>query len=202
MALHSTILWTSTHPLLAIHLSKSQAEQIISILSQYGLLAMGICRTFPCQLVFASKDYFGLGIQHFYTAQEILWLKDIIKHQNLDTATGQLHTISIELLHIELGSVTQLSNISFSAFSQLVIDSLVKSTWQFLSSADNEFKTSIYFPPQHKNDSIIMQHICEFSEDPAQLAATNKCGLFLKAFFLSDISDGSGVDVLDEAWTG
>ncbi|MFN9980610.1 MAG: hypothetical protein ACK53Y_11870, partial [bacterium] len=68
--------------------------------------------------------------------------------------------------------------------------------------ADIEFKTSIYFPPQHENDSIMMEHICKFSEDPAQLAAINKCGLFLKAFFLSDISDGSGVNVLDEAWTG
>jgi hypothetical protein len=38
----------------------------------FALLAMGIFRNFPRVLVFALEKYFGLGIPHLYTPQEII----------------------------------------------------------------------------------------------------------------------------------
>jgi hypothetical protein len=36
----------------------------------------------------------------------------------------------------------------------------------------------------------------------SELLSINRCRLFLQAFFLSDIADGSGIYITDEAWQG
>jgi hypothetical protein len=38
--------------------------------------------------------------------------------------------------------------------------------------------------------------------EPEELVAVNRCRLFLKAFFLSDIVNGSGTEILPAAWNG
>jgi len=108
----------------------------------------------------------------------------------------------MELLHIELGSTKHLAGISFPIYGHLATNSLVKSTWEFLHSANIMLKTSISFPSQREDDLVIMDHTNYLANNPDTLLAINKCWLFLKAFYLSDITDGSGTQVLDEAWTG
>lgn len=101
LALNSTIMRTLYYP--ALNLTKSQCKDIMRPLLFYGLPAMGICRNFPRDLVFAPALYLGIGIKHLYTVQEISRLKDIILHTHASTTTGQLYRTSFELLIIELG---------------------------------------------------------------------------------------------------
>ncbi len=75
---------------------------------QYGLPAMGICRYFPCKLVFVPTKYMGLGMQHLYTIQEISRLKDIIDCTYKVTTTGNLYKTTLESLILELGMGTYL----------------------------------------------------------------------------------------------
>jgi hypothetical protein len=127
-ALHTTIICTLMYPQPVLNLSQQQAEKIMSVLVQYALPAMGICRSFPRHQVFSSLNYFHLGIPHLFTVQKILCIKDIIKHQYLEFNTGQLYATSLELLHIELGLTKPLNTISYPLLHHLTSDSLVKST--------------------------------------------------------------------------
>jgi hypothetical protein len=74
----------------------------------------------------------GLNIVHLYTLQQILELKDIIKHSFHHMDTGNLYNTSLELLLLELGKGNNLSVIPFTSYSFLTTPSLVKSSWEFL----------------------------------------------------------------------
>jgi hypothetical protein len=111
LALNSTIWRTFSYPLNALNLSKKQCEQIMSPVLNYALPAMGVCRTFPRDLVFSPIKYAGLGIKHIYTLQEIARLKDILQHTYDNTTTGKLYRTSLEHLILEIGISTDLSYI-------------------------------------------------------------------------------------------
>jgi hypothetical protein len=71
LALQTTIWHTFSYPLNALNLTQKQCEQIMSPVLKYALPAMGVCGTFPRDLVFSPTTYSGLGIKHLYTMQEI-----------------------------------------------------------------------------------------------------------------------------------
>jgi hypothetical protein len=88
MAVQSTLWRTLIYPLPAINLMKKECEAIMAPIIEYILPALGICRNFPRSIVFAPKEFFGLGIQHLHTIQEILRLKDIVQHTFQESITG------------------------------------------------------------------------------------------------------------------
>jgi hypothetical protein len=65
-----------------------------------------------------------------------------------------------------------------------------------------ELHTSINKKGQHVRDVPIMEGINTIELSSEELLSINKCRLYLRAWFLSDITDGSGVYVLQEAWNG
>jgi len=132
LSLISTIWRTLLYPLPALNLSKEDCEKIMSPILHYCLPAMGFCRNFPKDIVFAPIKDMGVGIEHLYTLQEILWLKDIIFHTTYDTDTGVLYRISLEVLLLEIGVSSDLSMLDYNLLSGLSTSSLVKSTWHFI----------------------------------------------------------------------
>jgi hypothetical protein len=150
---------------------------------------LGICRHFPRAMVFIPVKVFGLGFQHLYTLQEITRMKDLVYHTANNTITGRLYRASLELLHIELGSFLPLHCISFSIFGILVTPSLIKST-------------DIKLNPPRQDDCYLLPALQSMISEMEELLAVNRCWLFLKALFLSDIVNGSGTEILPAAWNG
>jgi hypothetical protein len=166
----------------------------------FVLPALGICRNFPCYIVHAPKEYFGPAIKHLHTIQEIARIRDIIQHTFQNSITGLLYRGSLELLHIELGLMDQLHTIDFDTMSVITTDSLVKTTWQFSWKEQIELHTDLQQALPRTKDRLIMRAILDMRPSLEDLRAINKCGLFLRALFLSDITDGSGTNILQEAW--
>jgi hypothetical protein len=90
IALISTLWRSLSYPIPALNLTKDQCEKIMAPALAYVLPAMGICCMFPRDLVFDPNCYFGLGIPHLYTTQEIHRLLDILNHTATLTITGSL----------------------------------------------------------------------------------------------------------------
>ncbi len=67
LSFSSTIWHTLTYPVNATNLSENQCDSIMTIILQYLLPAIGICRRFPRAMVYAPKKYLGLGILNSYT---------------------------------------------------------------------------------------------------------------------------------------
>jgi hypothetical protein len=95
LAFISTIWQTLCYPLPAINLTRKQCDKLMAPLLSYVLPALGICRNFPRNLVFAPHKYMGLGIKHIHTIQEITRLKDILYHAMQDCLLGSLYKTSL-----------------------------------------------------------------------------------------------------------
>jgi len=144
----------------------------------------------------------GVGIEHLFTVQEILRLKDILFHMTYDTDTGILYRISLELLLLEVGVSSRISMLDYDQLSILASPSLVKSTWKFLSEYQIHLEHDLQISSPRVNDQPIMAVIPLHKPSQQELVSVNRCRLFLHAFFISDISDGFGTHILEDAWLG
>jgi hypothetical protein len=102
------------------------------------LPAIGVCRTFPRDIIFAPIQYLGLGIKHIHTVQEITRLKGILYHAMQDSLLGSLYKISLSCFIIEVGLASPIHTISYQKFGHLVTSSLIKSSWEFLHHSQIE----------------------------------------------------------------
>jgi hypothetical protein len=144
----------------------------------------------------------GLGFPHLYTMQEIARLKDVIQHTFRGTNTGKMYRTSFELLYIEIGLTLDLHLIPFTTMSALTTDSLVKSSWQFLNLHNIYLKHDIDFEPHREGDRPIMDFWVGLNIPDPIIRSLNRCRLFLQAFYVSDISDGFGTHITEDAWNG
>jgi len=144
----------------------------------------------------------GIGIEHLYTIQEIMRLKDLVYHTTYDTDTGNLYRISLEILFIEVGSSDNLSELDYDQLSGLATPSLVKSTWKFLHENHIHLEHDLQLWPPRSQDQLIMVPILQVNPSRSELLSFNCCRLFLQALFVSDLADGFGEHLYDDAWLG
>jgi len=134
--------------------------------------------------------------------QEIYRLLDIISHTASMTTTGSLYKITLEVLMLEIGSTWDLHWLLHLDYHCLASNSLIKSTWQFLSSNSIQLLHSITFSVPREHDMELMTFFIDQHIPFEDLYNINLCRLYLKAFFLSDIVDRSRTTILNEAWQG
>ncbi len=97
---------------------------------------------------------------------------------------------------------SDLSMLDYNLLSCLTTSSLVKSTWHFLFTYGLTLTHDINIPPLHLYDQPIMQLIPMVKPSQLELACINRCWLYLRAYYVSDIADGSGTKISDDAWDG
>jgi len=169
---------------------------------RYCLPAMGVCRTFPQSLVFSTFDYIGMNIQHLYTLQEALRIKDIILHCFNATLTGKLYGSSMELLCIELGFIPDYYSTYVELVQSLTTPTLIQATMVFLINNKIRLLHPIHISPARHNDKIIMEVLSKLDITTPELRAVNHCRLYLKVCLLSEITTGDGTCITEEAWSG
>jgi hypothetical protein len=202
LAFYSTIWKTLSYPLPALNLTREECDKIMAPILQYLLPAMGVCRNFPRALVYNSVKYMGIGIQHPYTIQEILRIKDMISHVHRCTITGKLYRTSFELLLLEIGMGSSLQCIPEEALDILATNCLVKSTCQFLKRYDLSLHHDIKLKPLREQDQFIMEALSALGPNTSELMSLNRCRLYLQVLFLSEISTGDGTAISGDAWAG
>jgi hypothetical protein len=103
---------------------------------------------------------------------------------------------------VELGILRPLANLSYDELGILATDSLLKSTWDFLDQHNFQLHTRDFdtFPCQ--GDCYIMEAILPYVSSDEQLLWVNKCRLYLRVIYLSDIVTGDGTSIEDIAWLG
>jgi hypothetical protein len=156
LVLQSALWHTLSCPLPAINLMKAQCKTIMAPAIEYVLNTMGVCKHFPRSLLFAPEKLFGLGISHIFFIQDIYRLQDIIFHTSTCSITGKLYKSTMELLIIELGSSLSLQELPFQEVKSLLINTLIKSSWDFLSSNNLYLRHDLEWSIPRENDTEIM----------------------------------------------
>jgi hypothetical protein len=147
-------------------------------------------------------DYMGLNIQHLFTIQEIVRAKDMIFHSFNDTLTGRLYMTSLELFFLELGFIPTHFTYDIATLDRLTTNSHVKSTMIFLWQHNIILRHSIAIKPLRENDLCIMSTLFDLQIPGNELLACNHCRLYLRACMLSELSNGDGTLLQDDAWLG
>ncbi len=187
LAFYSMIWKTLSYPLPTLNLTREECDKIMAPILQYLLPAMGVCRNFPRALVYNSAKYMGIGIQHPYTIQEIIRIKDMISHVHRCTITGKLYRTSFELLFLEIGMGSSLQRIPEEALDTLATNCLVKSTCQFLKNYDLSLHHDIKIKPLSQQDQFIMEALSALGPNTFELMSLNRCWLYLQVLFLQKL---------------
>ena len=176
LAVISTILRSLSYPLPALRLTKKQWDRILAPILTYCLPAIGVCHYFPHSLVFASSTFFGLGLQHLHTMQEIAHVKDLLWHTNASTLMGILYRTSFEIGLIEIGfgtCILDIPDITIQLSTQFLIWDVITSLRQY----NIDLHHDVYFSFPHEGDKLIMAALWDLGLSPKELQACNHCRL-------------------------
>jgi len=128
------VLWPSLRYSLGITtFSPSQAALVVSRLYQTLLPRLGVNRHFPMALRFVLPKYQGLGLPNPFWEQGISTLSLFLEHANTSLKESVLIHSSLELLHLELGIVSNLFDLPYEKWSFLATDCWIKSLWRFVA---------------------------------------------------------------------
>jgi hypothetical protein len=133
--------------------------------------------------------------------QEITRLKDIVFHTFHGTLTGLLYTSSLELLLLEPGCSADFKwDPTF--INILATDSLIKATWRFLYHNNITLIHDVKLNLPRVHDQFIMEALITLKASLKELRICYHCQMHLHAIFLSDITAGDSMAILESAWNG
>jgi hypothetical protein len=116
--------------------------------------------------------------------------------------TEDLFQTSLEALIVEVGIGDNVLEYPWLDLSILATKCLTKSTWKFLRMHNLTLKHDFKTPPQRVGDTPLMHILYEAGIRGADLLAINKCRIFQKIFYLSDMVSGDGTHILHAALHG
>jgi len=183
-------------------LNDQECDYIMAAILQYCLPKLGVCCSLPRSLVFVSDDRLGLGIQHLFTLQEVVQLRDIVSHVYECTLTGQLNRTSFEIFLLEIGLDFNYSRITEPLIQLLTMNCLTKSSILFLKRYGITLTLNADPRLQREQDNSLMNLLLYSGATVSEMWACNKCRLALHVFFLSDMASGDGKNIEEWAWSG
>jgi len=189
------VLWPSLRYSLGITtFSPSQAALVVSRLYQTLLPRLGVNRHFPMALRFALPKYQGLGLPNPFWEQGISALSLFLEHANTSSKESVLIHASLELLHLELGIVSNLFDLPYEKWAFLATDCWIKSLWRFVASSNITLTPAapILPPMQRTADGSIMEMVIHAHLPKATVLAINRCRIAHKAIYWSDVANGWG----------
>jgi len=189
------VLWPSLrYPLGVTTFSPAQAALLVSRLYQTLLPRLGVNRHFPLAFCYAIPKYQGLGLPNPFWEQGISALSLFLEHANTSSQESVLIHSSLELLHLELGIVSNLFDLSYDKWSFLATNCWIKSLWRFVDFSRIQLTPFVpILPPQQRiGDGSIMEMALQAHLPKATVLAINRCRIAHHALYWSDVTNGWG----------
>jgi len=194
-------LW---YPLIATMFLEVQCKQIVKLVLNQGLLALGINRHLPQAVAHGPWKFQGLNLPNLYMEQVVTHSIHTLLQFGAqpNNPTSQLLRANGEALWMEAGLNGQLFQILLAVLPCLT-DTWLSWCWhqchllKIPVMADiKEFKQ-----PRH-GDKEIMQIFLRDGARGVELAALNQCRMYLQVIFVSEICNGEGTKVKPHYWEG
>ncbi len=184
-----------TYPLPATTIPPDKLYQSqLRVTSQF-LNKMGYPITFPRAVVYAPRDVGGLGFRHLGHEQGVQHVLQLLKQLRTTSLNGQLYRTVIDAYQIRAGCARPI--LEYTDTLAWCPKGWMTTTRQFMHSikATIELQQPWVPLPRREYDRNIMDDV--HSRLPhADLAAINNVRLYLKVFFLSEITDANGTTIL------
>jgi hypothetical protein len=170
------------------------------------LAKLGFNRNISRDIVFGSPLFGGLGLFNLVTEQGIAQLQLLIRHLRAGTPQGTLFIIGLSWWHLVAGFSTSLWENPTAKIPY------VERTWytslkDFLAQINGQIhiplEEFIHWHTLQESDEDIIAIVSAIpGVSRADLAAFNRCQLFLGIIFLSEITTPDGCSFARDAWLG
>ena len=126
-------------------------------------------------------------------------IKLFLEHITRDTQLGISYRANIETMQLEIGSLSDVFSLPYHRYQFLATYCWVKDLW----FSTDKYRISLrkphsLFTLQRENDFALMDKIVHSQKfTNHELTRINLCRLYLRVFFLSDISSGNGRGIID-----
>jgi len=156
---------------------------------------MGYPTTFLRAVVYAPCDVGRLGFQHLGHEQGIQHVLQLIKQLCTTSLTGQLYQAVVNAYQIHAGCSHPI--LEYTETMAWCPNGWLTTTRQFLHSINATIVLQKPWVPQPRclNDRNIMEDVLRSAPYTDQ-AAINNIRLYLRVFFLSEITDANGTTIL------
>jgi hypothetical protein len=160
---------------------------------------MGISRKAHRSVVFGTAQFGGLGLEHLAAYQGHNRLRYLLGHLRCNSTTGKLMRSMLDYTQLECGCSGNVLEEDYERYSRVLLtENLITGIWEHLHSCKSTLKiTAEWKPlPNHKNDVVMMEALTDTEEFTAtELKEINRCRIYLRVFYISDIAshDGQGI---------
>ena len=183
-------------------MTSAQGDAIVTPLYRALLPELGLQKRFPRIWRYAPRMFQALSLHHPYIDQG---QEQVIIFQQTALSTeinGGLQRATTEQAQLEIGTGQPLLQEDFSRWGQVLTPNLwIGALWRFCSDFNIVLEEERFQapPPQRENDAYLMEYFASsfpFSSKKstrrAEWLSLNRCRLFLRVMFLSDITTGDG----------
>jgi hypothetical protein len=202
---HTTCLaWRMAHPQLPF--SYKECEDVQRSVIAAVLPKMGIVRNAARKVVFGTAKYGGLGLDHLATFQNYSRLQYLIGHIRSKSITSKLIRHQLDCTQLEIGCSAQVLGQDFIRYSQAILcPNWITAIWESLHACKATVIINLEWIPQPARigDITIMEELTGYGlVNKRDLADINRCRVYLRVFFISDIVNIQGDTIEDWAITG
>jgi hypothetical protein len=194
LSLRSGISMSIQYQLTTSRLTKRDCRKITRNLKQAALRAGHMPLTFPDSLVYAPKEFLGLGLPDLWHIQSMLFAEQCLRYGSLPSdPTGILLRTVIQYMRLEMGVQKSPFCYSFEKWNKCVTPNQFIPFWEYASAINLELHDGLPDTPiARKHDRFIMEVFAEAGFTSTQLRMLNLCRMYLRIYLLSDLTTGEG----------
>lgn len=191
--IHRTLLY----PLVATRLSFKECTRVTKSLKTCALPALGLPKTMPLTVVHSPRRYLGYGVLDLWFEQGFEQVESYVHHANLACdITGSQLRCSLENLRLELGLPSCPLSYDYSIWHLCGTTVQVYIVWEFCSRLGLSIHDHLpALTVQRDGDVFLMESFAKNGFSPKQLAMLNRCRMFLRVIYLSDLATGDGTSL-------
>jgi hypothetical protein len=152
---------------------------------------MGIVRNAAQKVVFGTEKYGGLGLDHLATIQNYSRLQYLIGHIRNKSITTKLIHQQLDYTQLEIGCSAQILGQDYTRYSQAILcPNWITAIWESLHACKATVAINSDWIPQLAQIGVItiMEELTGSAlVNKKDLVDINRCRVYLRVFFLSDI---------------
>jgi hypothetical protein len=157
-------------------------------------------------VLFLAAQFGGLGLEHLAAYQGHNRLQYLMGHLRCNSITGKLMRSMLDYTQLECGCSGNVLEEDYERYARvLMTENWITGIWEHLHSCKSTLKiTAEWKPlPNRKNDIVMMEALTETEEFTAtELKEINRCRIYLRVFYISDIASHDGQGIADWARKG
>ena len=204
ISMTTSVCKTVAYSLTATSIDEKMMMKVSTPIFKAALPRMGILPTLPIAFRYASSRYQGIDMMNFNTEQLVQKSEIFLTHINQNTQVGTSLLLCLEDIQLEVGITEHLFDLPFHEYGHLTQNSWIRHLWKECWKHNIKLKGTYNKPKlQRENDICLMQQLIGHNNfTKKQIAAINRCRIYLQALTLSDIANGTGSFVTKMAYEG